>query len=49
MTKSISLNAKIDEIIKANEMKNEYQNVANVKVKEIIMSINITVNDENKE
>ena len=49
MTKSISLNAKINEITKANEMKNEYRNVADVKIKEIITSINMIVNDEENE
>ena len=44
--KSISLNAKINKIIKADEMKNEYRNAANIKTKEIITSINVIVNDE---
>ena len=49
MTKLISLNAKINEIIKVNEMKSGYRDVADVKIKEIVTSINIIVNDkENK-
>ena len=46
MTKSISLNAKINEITKTDEMKNEYRNNANVKIKEIVTSINMIVDDE---
>ena len=45
MTKLIFLNVKIDEITKVNEMKNEYRDVADVKVKEIITSINVIVDD----
>ena len=33
--KSISLNAKMNEITKADRMKNEYRNATNVKIKEI--------------
>ena len=46
MTKSIFLNAKINEIIKADEMKSEYQDVVNVKIKEIVTSINMTADNE---
>ena len=49
MTKLIFLNAKINEIIKADEMKNEYQNVADVKIKEIVTSINVIVDDRENE
>ena len=49
MTKSIFLNAKINKIIKVNEMKSEYRNAADVKIKEIITSINVIVNDEENE
>ena len=46
MTKSISLNVKINKIIRVNEMKNEYRNAADVRIKEIIISINMIVNNE---
>ena len=46
MMKSISLNAKINEITKADEMKNEYRNIADVKIKEIVTLINIIIHDE---
>ena len=46
MTKLIFLNAKIDEVTKANEMKNEYRDVVNVKIKKIITSIDIIVDDK---
>ena len=49
MTKSIFLNAKINEITKADEMKNEYQSFANVRIKEIVTSINMIVNDKENE
>ena len=49
MTKSISLNAKINEVTEANEMKNEYRNVANVKIKNIVTSINVTTDDKENE
>ena len=49
MTKWISLNAKIDKVIEADEIKNKYRNVMNVKVEKIVTSINITVNDEENE
>ena len=49
MTKLISLNAKINEIIKVNEMKNEYRGAADVKIKKIVTSINILVKDEESE
>ena len=35
MIKSIFLNAKINEITKADEMKNEYRDVADVKIKKL--------------
>ena len=43
--KSISLNVKINKNIKINEIKNEYRDVADVRIKEIITSINIIVDD----
>ena len=49
MTKLISLNAKINEIIKTDEMKNEYRSTADVKIKKIITSINMIVNDKENE
>ena len=49
MTKLIFLNAKINEITETNEMENEYQSAADVKIKEIITSINIIINDEEDE
>ena len=49
MTKLIFLNAKIDEITKANEMKSEYRSVVDVKVEEIVTSINRIVNDKENE
>ena len=47
--KSIFLNAKINEITEANEKKNEYRNTTDVKLKEIVTSINMTVDDEENE
>ena len=49
MTKSISLNAKINEITKINDMKNGYRNAADVKLEKIFTSINIIVNDGENE
>ena len=49
MTKSISLNAKINKVTKVNEMKNEYRDAADVKVKKIVTSINIIIEDEKYE
>ena len=47
--KSIFLNAKINEITKADEMKSEYWNAADVKIKKIVTSINMIVdNGKNK-
>ena len=46
MIKSIFLNAKINEIIKADEIKSEYRNATDAKVKKIVTSINMTVNNE---
>ena len=49
MTKSIFLNAEINEIIKASEIKNGYRDAVDVKIKTIVISINIIVDDkENK-
>ena len=45
MMKSISLNAKVDKIIKINEMKSEYRDAADVKVEEIVTSINMIINN----
>ena len=47
--KLIFLNAKINEVTKINEMKSEYRNVADVRVKEIIILINVIVDDEKDE
>ena len=49
MTKSISLNSKINEVTEADEMKNEYRNVINVKIEEVITSINMIADDEENE
>ena len=49
MMKSISLNAKINKITKADEMKSGYRNAADVKIKKIITSINVIVDDERNE
>ena len=48
MTKLFSLNAKINEVTKVNEMKNEYRNATDIKMKKIIISINIIVNDKKR-
>ena len=40
--KLISLNEKINKITEVNEIKNEYRDVANVKIKEIVILINVT-------
>ena len=37
---------KINEVTKADEMNNEYRNVTNVKVKEIVTSINMIVDNK---
>ena len=49
MTKSIFLNAKMNEITKQDEMKNEYRNAVNIKIKEIVTLINMTVDDKENE
>ena len=49
MTKSISLNAKINEVTNTNEMKNEYRDVANIKIEKIVTSINMIVDDKENE
>ena len=49
MTKSISLTAKIYEIIETDEMKSEYQDAADIRIKEIVMSINMIINNERNE
>ena len=49
MTKSIFLNIEINKIIKADEMKSEYRDAANVKIEKIVTSINVTVNDKENE
>ena len=49
MTKSIFLNTKINEVTEANEIKSEYRNTVNVKIKKIVMSINVTADDEKSE
>ena len=46
MIKWSFLNAKINEITKIDKMKSEYRGVAGVKIKEIVTSINMIVNDE---
>ena len=46
MTKLIFLNAKIDKVTKVNEMKSEYRDVADVKIKKIVTLINITINNK---
>ena len=46
MTKLIFLNAKINKVTEVNKMKNEYRNIADVKIEKIVTSINIIVNDE---
>ena len=49
MTKLIFLNAKINEVTRADEMINWYWNVADVKIEKIVISINvITDNGENE-
>ena len=35
-----------NEIIKADEMKNEYRNTADIKIKKIVTLINVIVNDK---
>ena len=47
--KSISLNAKINEITKADEMKSGYRDAINIKIKEIVTSIDMIVNNEKNE
>ena len=49
MTKSISLKTKIDEVTEVNEKKNEYRNAADIKIKEIITSINLIIDDKKDE
>ena len=49
MTKSVFLNAKINEITRVNEMKNKYRNVTDIRIEKIIISINIIVDDEENE
>ena len=49
MTKLIILNVKINEIIEIDEMKNEYQNAADVKIKKIVTSINMSFDDKKDE
>ena len=49
MTKSISLNAKINKITKADEIKSECRNAADVRVKEIVTLINMIVNNKEDE
>ena len=49
MTKLIFLNPKIDKVTKANEIKNEYRNVADVKIKKIVTSINMIGDDKEDE
>ena len=49
MTKLIFLNAKINKVIKADEIKSEYQNVTDVKIKKIIISINLIIDNEENE
>ena len=46
MTKLIFLNAKINEITRAGGMKSEYRNVADVRVEEIVTSIDVTVDSK---
>ena len=46
MTKSMFLNAKINEVTEVNEMKNEYRNAVNIKSKKVVTSINMTADDE---
>ena len=45
MTKLISLNAKLNKVTKADEMKNEYRDVTNVKIEKIVTSIDVIVDD----
>ena len=45
----IFLNAKINKVTKADGMKNEYRNVADVKIKKIVTSINMTIEDKEDE
>ena len=49
MTKLIFLNAKINEITKANEMKNEYWNAVDVRIEKIVTLINMTIDDKENE
>ena len=46
MTKSIFLNAKIDEITKINEMKNKYRDVADIRIKKTVTLINMIVDNK---
>ena len=48
ITKFIFLNAKTNEVTEVNEMKNEYQNVADVRIEKIIMLINLIVDDKKR-
>ena len=48
MTKSISLNAKINKVTKINEMKSGYRDAADVK-KKIVTLINVIVDDRENE
>ena len=43
------MNAKINKVTEANEIKSEYQNTADVKIKEIVTTINMIVDDERNE
>ena len=49
MTKSIFLNEKINKVTKADKMKSEYRSAADVKIKKIVTSRNICVNDKENE
>ena len=49
ITKSIFLNAKINEVTKVNEIKSGYRNVVNIKIKEVITSINVIADNEENE
>ena len=49
MTKSIFLNAKIDEITKVNEMKSEYRDAANVRIEKVVTLINVIADDKENE
>ena len=49
MMKLIFLNTKINEVTEANKMKSKYRNIADVKIEEIVTSINMIVNDKKDE